>query len=111
MGLQAAAHRSANCFATDGVTIFPLSQKPPSSRAAFRKSSAAVARIGVGAAEPMPVRTVRVSGCRARPKAHTAMTMALRVPTLEYCCGPSAFLTWTARISSSGARALRFTPV
>ena len=39
------------------------------------------------------------------------MTMALRVPTLENCCGPSAFLMWTARISSSAASALRFTPV
>lgn len=110
-GLQAAAHRSANRLTADGVTIFPFSQKPPSSSAAFRNSSAAVARIGVGAAEPMPVRTVRVAGCRARPKAHTAMTMALRVPTLENCCGPSAFATCTARISSSGSSALRFTPV
>ncbi len=93
------------------MMIRPLSQKPPSSSAAFRKSSAAFARTGVGAAEPMPVRTVRVVGCRASPKAHTAMTIALRVPTFENCCGPSAFLTWTARISSSGASALRFTPV
>lgn len=89
--------------------IFPFSQNPPSSSAAFRKSSASLARMGVGAAEPMPVRTVRVSGCRAIPNAQTAMTMALRVPTLEYCCGPPAFLMCTARISSSGSRALRLT--
>ncbi len=91
--------------------IFPLSQNPPSSSAAFRKSSAARARSGVGAAEPMPVLTVRVSGCSAIPNAQTAMTMALRVPTLENCCGPSAFLMWTRLISSSGSSALRFTPV
>ncbi len=91
--------------------ILPLSQKPPSSRAAFRKASASLARIGVGAAEPMPVRTVRVSGWSARPKAQTAMTIALRVPTLEYCWGPSAFLMWTVLMSSSGSSALRFTPV
>lgn len=91
--------------------IFPLSQKPPSSSAAPRNSSATRARTGVGAAEPMPVRTVRVRGCRASPNAQTAMTIALRVPTFEYCWGPSAFLTRTALISSSGASALRFTPV
>lgn len=85
IGLQAAEQRSANCLVTDGVMILPLSQKPPSSSAAFRNSSATLARTGVGAAEPMPVRTVRVSGCRARPKAQTAITIALRVPTLEYC--------------------------
>lgn len=66
---------------------------------------------GVGAAEPMPVRTVRVSGCSAIPKAQTAMTMALRVPTLENCCGPSALGRCTERISSSGSMALRLTPV
>lgn len=89
----------------------PDSQNPPSSSAAFRNSSAAFARIGVGAADPMPVRTVRVSGCSARPNAQTAMTIALREPTLEYCWGPSAFLTWTVLMSSSAASALRFTPV
>lgn len=111
IGFAAPETSWANCLAIDGVMIFPLSQKPPSSSAAFRKSSAAFARIGVGAAEPMPVRTVPVSGCSAIPKAHTAMTIALRVPTLEYCCGPSAFLRWTDLMSSSGASALRFTPV
>jgi hypothetical protein len=39
------------------------------------------------------------------------MTIAFLVPTLENCCGPSAFCTCTARISSSAASALRFTPV
>lgn len=111
IGLQDAAARSPNCFAIDGVTTLRDSQKPPSSRAAAKNSSAVFARIGVGAAEPIPVRTVRVAGCRARPKAQTAMTMALRVPTLENCWGPSALATWTALISSSGARALRLTPV
>src|SRR5262249_31147182 len=42
---------------------------------------------------------------------HTAMTMALRTPTFENCCGPSAAGTRTAAISSSGASAERFTPV
>ncbi len=111
IGLHAPEASSPNCLAIDGVMTLPDSQKPPSSSAAFRNSSAALARIGVGAAEPMPVRTVRVSGCSARPKAHTAMTIALRVPTLEYCCGPVAFLMWTVLISSSAASALRLTPV
>ena len=39
------------------------------------------------------------------------MTMALRVPTLQNCCGPAADGTRTAAMSSSGSRALRFTPV
>src|SRR5262249_22215756 len=57
MGLAQAATSSANCRATAGGTIRPLSQRPPSSSAASRNSSAVVARIGVGAAEPMPVLT------------------------------------------------------
>ena len=59
----------------------------------------------------MPVPTALRSGCSARPNAATAMTIALRVPILLNCCGPVGGVTSTARISSSGARALRLTPV
>ncbi len=65
----------------------------------------------MGAADPMPVPTARRSGCRARANADTAMTMALRVPTLQNCWGPAADGTRTAAMSSSGSRALRLTPV
>ncbi len=59
----------------------------------------------------MPVPTAWRSGCSAQAKADTAMTMALRVPTLQNCCGPAASGTRTAVISSSGSIALLFTPV
>ena len=39
------------------------------------------------------------------------MTMALRVPILLNCSGPDGSGMCTAAISSSGASALRFTPV
>jgi hypothetical protein len=38
------------------------------------------------------------------------MTMALRVPTFENCCGPAALGTSTAVISSSGSSADRLGP-
>ena len=59
----------------------------------------------------MPVPTRRESGCRASANDVTAITIALRVPILENCCGPVATGTCTERISSSGSSALRFTPV
>ena len=74
-------------------------------------SSAAVARIGVGPAEPMHVVTARRSGETVSAKEQTAMTIALRVPTLLNSCGPSAGLIQKAAISSSLARQLRFGPV
>jgi len=39
------------------------------------------------------------------------MTIALRVPILEYCWGPDGGVIRMALISSSGSRTLRFTPV
>lgn len=65
---------------------------------------------GVGAAEPMPVPTRRSPGCSAIANEQTAITMALRVPTLEKYCGPLAGLVQNARISSSASSALRLTP-
>ena len=43
--------------------------------------------------------------------AATAITIALRVPILLNCWGPAARGIRTAAMSSSGASALRFTPV
>jgi hypothetical protein len=59
----------------------------------------------------MPVPTAWRSGCSARLNAATAMTIALRVPILQNCCGPAGGATSTALISSSGSSALRFTPM
>ena len=59
----------------------------------------------------MQVPTLRSSGCSARANEQTAITIALRVPTLENCCGPLAGATWKAAISSSGSSTLRFGPV
>ena len=59
----------------------------------------------------MPVPTRRASGCSASANEQTAITIALRVPTLANCCGPARRRTWTAVISSSGSSALRFTPM
>ena len=75
------------------------------------KSAASTARIGVGPAEPMHALTRRSSGQRATPSEQTAITIALRVPILENCCGPPAGGSQYAAISSSGAMPLRFGPV
>jgi hypothetical protein len=53
-------------------------------------ASASVAGSGVGPAEPMQVATRRCSGHSARLNEQTAITIALRVPTLANCCGPAA---------------------
>ena len=74
-------------------------------------ASASAATIGVGPAEPMQVPTLRSSGCSASANEQTAITIALRVPTFENCCGPLAGATWKAAISSSGSSTLRFGPV
>ena len=71
----------------------------------------ALARIGVGPAEPMQVVTVRRSREMASANEQTAITIALRVPTFENSSGPSAGLIQNAAISSSAAMALRFGPV
>ena len=54
------------------------------------KASASAAASGVGPAEPMQVATRRSSGHSARLTEQTAITIALRVPTLANCCGPAA---------------------
>src|SRR6266508_644974 len=88
-----------------------VSQAISSSSTPSRNLSASTARSGVGPAEPMPVPTRWVLGSRASANEHTAITMALRVPTLENCCGPAAGSTRKAAISSSGRIALRLGPV
>lgn len=57
----------------------------------------------------MPTR--RSPGCSATANEQTAITIAFRVPILEKYCGPDAGGVQNARISSSGASALRFTPL
>ena len=76
------------------------------------KCSASPHRIGVGPAEPMQA-VARVAGRGQIESAseQTAITIALRVPILANCCGPSAAAMWNAAISSSSARQLRFGPV
>ena len=59
----------------------------------------------------MHVPTRRSSGWIASANEQTAITIALRVPTLENCCGPPAGATWNAAISSSGSSTLRLGPV
>ena len=69
------------------------------------------ARITVGAADPMAVRTVRPGTSRETANEQTAMTMALRGPTFANCWGPRAAGTRIVRMSSSGAITLRLGPV
>ena len=111
MGAAAPATSSPNraTAAADGAR--PCSQPPPAASSPARNSSAARARSGTGPAEPTAAPTERRAGCSASANEHTAITMALRVPTLANCCGPSAGGTWNAAISSSGARTDRFGPV
>ena len=111
MGAAASATRSPNRRTTGSGSAPGESHSPRSASSAARNSSAAGAGRGVGAAEPKPVPARPRPGCSAIANEHTAMTMALRTPTLENCCGPSATGTRTAAISSSGASADRFTPV
>ena len=75
------------------------------------KRSASLHRIGVGPAEPMHAATPRRSGQIDSASEQTAITIALRVPILANCCGPSAGAMWKAAISSSSARQFRFGPV
>ena len=48
---------------------------------------------------------------RSSANEHTAITIALRVPTFANCCGPAARGIQTAAISSSAPSTLRFGPV
>jgi hypothetical protein len=74
------------------------------------KSSASVATSGVGPAEPTQAATRRCSGQSASATEQTAITIALRVPTLANCCGPDAAATSKAAISSSRSIEVRFGP-
>jgi hypothetical protein len=77
--------------------------------ASTANASASRARIGVGPAEPMHVPT-RPSDTSSANE-HTAITIALRVPTFANCCAASARTgTHTPAISSSPASALRLGP-
>ena len=73
--------------------------------------SASEARTGVGAAEPMQTPILRFSGHRERAREQTAITIALRVPTLAYCWGPVARGILKAEINSFGRRPFLFGPV
>ena len=68
----------------------PPSPQAPPRRARREERSASGARSGVGPAEPMPVPTRRGAGSSASANEQTAITIALRVPTLANCCGPGA---------------------
>ena len=93
------------------VAVGAGSPPPSQSSVPFANASASAATIGVGPAEPMQVPTVRCSGSSASANEQTAITIALRVPTLENCCGPGAGAMWKAAISSSGSSTLRLGPV
>jgi hypothetical protein len=107
MGAAAAAISSPNRRTRSSSRA----DRPDQSTVDAASSAAAGARTGVGAAEPMPVPTVRRTGSRATATEQTAITMALRVPTFANCCGPGATGSRTDAISSSAARTLRFGPV
>src|SRR5512132_723553 len=81
------------------------------SMAPAMNSSAAVARSGRGATEPNPRRTLRPARSTASPQTTIEMTMALRVPTLRNCWGPSRRGTRTSRMTSPGAITVFLTPV
>src|SRR6266536_1880647 len=111
MGRAAPATSSANRAAAGSPSGPRDSHSPSDSSTPSRNRSASAATSGVGPAEPIPVPTRRRSGSRLIASEHTAMTMALRGPTLANCCGPPATGTCTAATSSSGSRTLRLGPV
>src|SRR5215216_5934598 len=81
------------------------------SMAPAMNSSAAVARSGRGATEPRPRRTLRPARSTASPQTTIEMTMALRVPTLRNCWGPSRRGTRIWRMTSPGSITVCLTPV
>src|SRR6266704_1445573 len=111
MGRAALATSSANRAAAGSPSGPRDSHSPSESSTPSRNRSASAATSGVGPAEPIPVPMRRRSGSRLIASEHTAMTMALRGPTLANCCGPPATGTCTAATSSSGSRTLRLGPV
>src|SRR5690606_7422156 len=106
IGSAAAATRSPNFVTRSSSRVAPEDH----GRLPVSQSSAAPARRGVGAADPIAAPTRCRAGSSAIATVQTAITIALRVPTLANCCGPAATGTRTARMSSSGARAFRLTP-
>src|SRR4029453_11640077 len=61
------------------------------------------ARWARGPREPRPSRTLRPARSTTRPQTTIEITMALRVPTLRNCWGPSRRGTRTSRMTSPGA--------
>ena len=107
MGRAASATRSAK-RSTRLESGEAMSSK--SSRSAT-STSASTARSGTGATEPRATRTLWPGRSTTRAREVTAMTMALRVPTLRNSWGPSRTGTRMAVMSSPGIRALALTPV
>ena len=110
-GGRAAASSPKRANAVASATRARPRRRRPSRPAPATNASASRARTGTGPTEPSPRRTVRPSRSTTRAAIATAMTMALRVPTFRYSCGPRSTGSRTAVISSPGASAVRFAPV
>src|SRR5262249_18371152 len=91
----AALPRTSSIGDAAAATSSPKRTAASSSHADIRdaNASASRARSGVGAADPMHVPTRPSS--RQSANEQTAITIALRVPTLANCCGPPATGTRT----------------
>src|SRR6266702_849618 len=111
IGSAAWATRSPKRWTVEPGSVWRESHSPCSASSAVRNSSAASAGRAVGAADPRPVPAQPRRGSSAIANEDTAMTMALRTPTLANCSGPRALGTRIVAISSSGASTLRLTPV
>src|SRR6266508_4260936 len=106
MGVAASRASSPNLATASGGAVIASQSIWPA-----MNSSAAVARSGRGATDPSPSRTLRPARSTARPQTTIEITMALRVPTLRNCCGPSRRGTRISWMTSPGWIAVRFTPV
>src|SRR6266508_2021303 len=109
-GLDAHAARLL-CSARMATTWTAWRRNSAVPRWSAMNSSAAVARSGRGATDPSPSRTLRPAWSTARPQTTIEITIALRVPTLRNCCGPSRRGTRISWMTSPGWIAVRFTPV
>src|SRR5262249_34082801 len=76
-----------------------------------KPSSAPTTSVGTGAAEPNAARASPRSPSTVRASEQTAITIALRGPIFMKVCGAPLGRRCTATMSSSSARAFRFTPV
>src|SRR5499433_2264521 len=110
MGRAAFATRTPNRSATPAGSSARLVQRSSPASTRSMKPWASSATSGVGPAEPMPVPTRRRTGSSSSAKEATAITIALRVPTLANCCGPLAVGAQKAAISSSDLNTLRLGP-